>query len=50
MGAFLNVKINAGGLDDKAYVQQILAQGAEIEKQTLALEAEVLGIVNAKIK
>jgi glutamate formiminotransferase/formiminotetrahydrofolate cyclodeaminase len=50
MGAFLNVKINAGGLDDKTYVQQILAQGAEIEKQTLALEAEVLGIVNAKIK
>jgi len=50
MGAHLNVKINAAGLNDKAFVEDIFKQSAEIEKDTLAQEAEILQIVEAKIK
>ena len=49
MGAYLNVKINASGLKDKAYVENILAKGAEIEAKAKQLEAEIMDIVNAKI-
>lgn len=50
MGAYLNVKINSGGLDDKKFVSDILAKGKEIEEKTIALESEILTIVNSKIK
>ncbi len=50
MGAFLNVKINASGLKDRAFVDQILFEAAEIEKLTLQKEAEILVLVNSKIK
>ena len=49
MGAFLNVKINAAGLDDKKFVNNILAKGKEIEEKTKALETEILNLVNEKI-
>lgn len=49
MGAFLNVKINASGLKDKAYVENILAKGAEIEAKAKQIETEIMDIVNAKI-
>lgn len=49
MGAHLNVKINAAGLNDKAFVEDIFKQSAEIEKDTLAQEAEILQIVETKI-
>lgn len=49
MGAFLNVKINASGLDDKAYVEKVLAEGAEIEQKAMEEEKKILAIVNAKI-
>ena len=49
MGAFLNVKINAGGLADKAFSQNIIDQGNVLEKKTIALETEILKIVNSKI-
>lgn len=49
MGAFLNVKINAAGLKDRAYADDILARGANIESRAIALEAEIMDIVNAKI-
>lgn len=50
MGAFLNVKINASGLKDKAYVDQVLAEGSEIERKAQEKEREILNIVNSKIK
>lgn len=50
MGAYLNVKINAGGVDDKEFVNDLLKRGAEIEAQALAAEAEILSIVNGKIE
>ena len=49
MGAFLNVKINASGLEDKDFAQQIISQGAEIEAKAIALEKEIMDIVNQKI-
>lgn len=49
MGAFMNVRINASGLDDKTFVNNMLAKGREIEDKAKALEGEILGIVNGKI-
>ncbi|HWB62381.1 MAG TPA: glutamate formimidoyltransferase, partial [Chitinophagales bacterium] len=40
-GAYLNVKINAAGLDDKTWAAAKLEQGKEILDKALALEAEV---------
>jgi glutamate formiminotransferase/formiminotetrahydrofolate cyclodeaminase len=48
-GAFLNVKINASGYGDKAFVDSILAKGEAIEAKALALEEEVMAIVQSKI-
>lgn len=49
MGAFMNVRINAGGYDDKTYVNDIIAKGKDLENKTIALEAEILKVVNEKI-
>lgn len=49
MGAYLNVKINAAGLDDKTYAADIIARGAAIQEKTMKLETEILAIVNGKI-
>lgn len=49
MGAFMNVRINAAGYDDKNYVNDIVAKGKKIENDTIALEKEILDIVNKKI-
>ncbi len=50
MGAFLNVRINCGSVEDKAFVQEMLTRGAELQKQAVSAEEEILRIVNAKIK
>jgi len=49
MGAFLNVKINAAGLKDRSFAEDILARGADIERNAITLEAEIMAIVNGKI-
>jgi glutamate formiminotransferase/formiminotetrahydrofolate cyclodeaminase len=49
MGAFMNVRINAAGYDDAAYVKDIVAKGNAIQDKTIAAEKEILGIVNEKI-
>ena len=49
MGAFMNVRINAAGYDDKGYVADIIAKGQAIEAATIAAEAEILAVVNGKI-
>lgn len=49
MGAFLNVKINASGLDDKAYADKIIREGENIVEKARQLEAEILQIVYSKI-
>ncbi len=49
MGAYLNVKINAAGLSDKTFAAEIVAKGKSIQDKAIALEAEILSIVNQKI-
>ncbi len=50
LGALLNVRINAGGYDDKGYVSQVLTKGKEIAARTTQAEAEILEIVQEKIR
>ncbi len=49
MGAFMNVRINAGGYDDKVFVKEMLARGKEIENKTIALETDILKLIDGKI-
>lgn len=49
MGAFLNVKINTSGLDDKNYVEEIIKKGTDIQNKAIALEKEIMELVNSKI-
>ena len=49
LGAQLNVKINAAGLKDRATAEALTAEAEQIAEQAIALEAEVLKIVNEKI-
>ncbi|MEZ5083223.1 MAG: glutamate formimidoyltransferase [Bacteroidales bacterium] len=48
-GAFLNVKINAGGLDDKTFVNDIIAKGKDIMSQAAEKQKEILDIVEKKL-
>jgi len=50
MGAFLNVKINAGGLEDKAFADEMVRKGEEIVEKAKRLEEEILGVVESKMK
>jgi glutamate formiminotransferase/formiminotetrahydrofolate cyclodeaminase len=49
-GAFLNVKINSNGLDDKQFVNSIITSGNEIVLKAAAQEAEILKLVHSKIE
>jgi len=49
MGAYLNVKINAAGVEDKAWIEDLLKRGAEIQDKAIALEKEILQIVGEKL-
>ncbi len=49
MGAFLNVKINAAGLKDRAFADDILDRSGEIQRQAIGLASEIMEIVNTKI-
>lgn len=49
MGAFLNVKINATGLEDKKFVSEIIEKGYAIEQKAIDSENKILAIVNSKI-
>jgi len=48
-GAFMNVRINGAGLDDKEFVNNLLQKGGEIETKALELEKEIVAIVDKKI-
>jgi glutamate formiminotransferase/formiminotetrahydrofolate cyclodeaminase len=48
IGAFMNVRINAGGYDDKDYVNNIICRGQDIENKAIALETEIRQIIHEK--
>jgi glutamate formiminotransferase/formiminotetrahydrofolate cyclodeaminase len=50
IGAYLNVKINASGLEDKAYIENILKEADMIVEKTKSAEEEILALVSTKIK
>ena len=47
-GAYLNVRINAAGLDETAYRETVLAEAKEIEVKAKAKAEEILEIVGKK--
>jgi glutamate formiminotransferase/formiminotetrahydrofolate cyclodeaminase len=49
MGAFMNVRINAAGYDDKGFVNDIITRGKEMESNAIEMEKQILKIVNEKI-
>jgi glutamate formiminotransferase/formiminotetrahydrofolate cyclodeaminase len=49
LGAFMNVRINASGYEDKNFVGEIIAKGKDIAEKTIRAEAEILRIVQEKI-
>ncbi len=49
LGAFMNVKINAGDLEDKDFVNDILSKGEAIQANAMALETEIRALVDSKI-
>lgn len=49
IGAFMNVRINAAGYENKRYVTNTIKKGKKIEDNTILLERTILRIVNKKI-
>lgn len=48
-GAFLNVKINASGFEDKKYVSTLIENALSLESNAIELEKSIMNIVNSKI-
>jgi glutamate formiminotransferase/formiminotetrahydrofolate cyclodeaminase len=48
-GAFLNVKINSMGLDDKAFTVDIITKGREIESKAILEEEALIKLVDSMI-
>jgi glutamate formiminotransferase / formiminotetrahydrofolate cyclodeaminase len=50
LGAFLNVRVNAGGLEDRQFAEDLISRAAIIEKNTIEMEAEIIKTVDEKIR
>jgi glutamate formiminotransferase/formiminotetrahydrofolate cyclodeaminase len=48
-GAYLNVRINAAGLSDKAFAEDILKKATDLLQKAREKEAEILALVEGKI-
>ncbi len=49
MGAYMNVRINCSGYDDKTFVSKMIEEGKKIEQSAMKLESEIITTVNTKI-
>ncbi len=49
-GAYLNVRINSVGLDDKEFVNDIISRGKAIEEQAIREEESILGLTDRIIR
>jgi len=49
IGAYLNVKINSPDVEDKPWIEDILARAAEIQEKAIATEREILDIVSGRL-
>jgi glutamate formiminotransferase/formiminotetrahydrofolate cyclodeaminase len=50
IGAFMNVRINASSLNDKDFIQKIVAEGQVIQEKAIALETEIMTMCNKVIE
>lgn len=48
-GAFMNVRINASGIEDKDFVNDMIKQGEKIQQKALDFEKEIVSLVDRKI-
>jgi glutamate formiminotransferase/formiminotetrahydrofolate cyclodeaminase len=48
-GALLNVKINASGLDDRKFAEEIVAKGDKFAEKAKVLEDEIMEVVASKL-
>ena len=48
-GAYLNVRINASGLSDKFFAEEILSKASDLLQKTFEKEAEILALVESRI-
>jgi glutamate formiminotransferase/formiminotetrahydrofolate cyclodeaminase len=48
-GAYMNIQVNTGGLNDKEYAEQVLAEGRKMAEQADKMEREVLEIVAERV-
>ena len=48
-GAFMNVRINASGVEDKDFVNDLLEKGNTLEDKAAAMEQEIVKLVDEKI-
>jgi glutamate formiminotransferase/formiminotetrahydrofolate cyclodeaminase len=49
MGAALNVRINASGIEDKAWVAEVVAEAGRLQRSAQERESEILAIVEQKL-
>jgi glutamate formiminotransferase/formiminotetrahydrofolate cyclodeaminase len=49
-GAFLNVKINAAGIEDRAFADQMVQKGAKLLQEAETAEKRILEKVDAVIQ
>lgn len=50
LGAFLNVKINAGDVEDRPWIEGLLRRGREMQQKATSLEREILETIQEKLK
>ena len=48
-GAHLNIKINVTGMDDKEFINEILARAKEIEAKSILIQEEITQVANTRI-
>ena len=48
-GAYLNVRINASGLKDRVFADEIIEKGRLIDSQSLKLENEIIALLEGKL-
>ncbi|MBP6810338.1 MAG: glutamate formimidoyltransferase [Saprospiraceae bacterium] len=48
-GAYMNIQVNTGGLNDKEFAAQVLSEGQQMAEQADKMEQEILEIVAGRI-
>ena len=48
-GAGMNVLINASGIDDRIFANEVVLRARSIESDAITLESEIIGLVNRRI-